>query len=298
MHLHKRLRLTQLKDKLCKTGHYESAKGSDEQNKDYCQNDGDLLLEVGRPAAKAGTNASYTTASELTQRVVFGESIGKLISENDDYKAAFFKHSRSIQDTVDELKQHHNAASRYEDMLDLNLVFYPWQVELYTMLTTQEPHDRQIYWYFDYHGMAGKSTFVDYYKARHRAKKITGGKINDLCYSYDYEPVVFFDFARGKETTYLNAFIEDLKNGFLFSAKYKSFDKIFRRPHVIILSNRLPDPDSFSKDRLVLKNITNPLHYVPPQTSLPAPATEVPAVSEDVQKEKDRIPSSSTVPPP
>lgn len=149
-------------------------------------------MEVGTPAAKPGTNQSFTTAFEVTEKVVAGDSIGKLISENEQYKTAFFKHSRSITDSVDEIKRHHNAENRYNDMRNLNLIFYPWQVELYNMLTNEQPSERLIYWYVDFKGNAGKSTFVDYYRARHRAKKITGGKINDLCYSYDYEPVVFF----------------------------------------------------------------------------------------------------------
>ncbi len=265
------------------------------ENKNYCSKDGDILLETGTPAAKLGTKQSDLIASKLIEKVVAGDSLGKLISEDDEYQSAFFKHSRSINDTVDEMKQYKHACMRYDDMLKLNLVFYPWQTKLYKMLTTQEPHDRKIYWYFDFEGMAGKSTFVDYYRARHRAKKITGGKINDLCYSYDYEPVVFFDFARGKETTYLNAFIEDLKNGFLFSAKYKSYDKVFKRPHVIIFSNKLPEPDSFSLDRLVVRNITKPLEYVPPQTSLPLSSTAVSTVSQNIQTQTACLPQASRV---
>lgn len=295
VHLHKRLRLNTIKQKMCKTGHYELARGSDEQNKEYCSKDGDLLLEVGTPAPKSGTNQSFVTASEITEKVVAGDSIGKLITENEQYKAAYFKHSRAIHDTIDEMKQHCHATDRYDDMLNLNLIFYPWQVELYYMLTNEQPRERLIYWYVDYKGSAGKSTFVDYYKARHRAKKITGGKINDLCYSYDYEPVVFFDFARGKETTYLNGFIEDLTNGFLFSAKYKSFDKVFKRPHVIVFSNKLPEPDSFSLDRLVIRNITHPLQYVPSKAFLQTWKKEVQAVSKNIQAEEECLPSSSSV---
>lgn len=294
VHLHRKVRISTVKKNICKTGHYEMARGTDEQNKLYCSKDGDLLLEVGTPAAKPGTNQSFTTAFEVTEKVVAGDSIGKLISENEQYKTAFFKHSRSITDSVDEIKRHHNAENRYNDMRNLNLIFYPWQVELYNMLTNEQPSERLIYWYVDFKGNAGKSTFVDYYRARHRAKKITGGKINDLCYSYDYEPVVFFDFARGKETTYLNGFIEDLKNGFVFSAKYRSFDKTFRIPHVVVFSNKLPEPDSFSLDRLVIRNITRPLRYVPVSSSHVQTQEELPTISKDFPQKKRLCGTSPT----
>lgn len=290
----KKIRISTVKKNICKTGHYEIAKGSDDQNKDYCSKQGDLLLEVGTPAAKPGTNQSYTTAFEVTKKVVAGQSIGKLIDEDEQYKIAFFKHSRSINDTIDEIKRHRNTDNRYNDMRRMNLIFYPWQVELYHMLTTEEPHERKIYWYIDFKGNAGKSTFVDYYRARHRAKKITGGKINDLCYSYDYEPVVFFDFARGKETQYLNGFIEDLKNGFLFSAKYRSFDKTFRVPHVIVFSNKLPEPDSFSLDRLIIRNITRPLRYVQVSSSHVQTQEELPTISKDFPQKKRLCATSPT----
>ena len=294
IHLHRRLRLGTLKQKISQTGHYEIANGSDEQNRDYCSKEGDLLLEVGTPAPKHGTNQSYTTAFEVTKKVVAGESIGKLIDEDEQYKTAFFKHSRSINDTIDEIKRHRNTDNRYEHMRKMNLIFYPWQVELYDMLTKTEPNERSIYWYVDFRGNAGKSTFVDYYRARHRAKKITAGKINDLCYSYDYERVVFFDFARGKETTYLNGFIEDLKNGFLFSAKYRSFDKTFKIPHVIVFSNKLPEPDSFSIDRLIIRNITRPLRYVPISSSHVQTQEELPTISKDFPQKKRLCATSPT----
>ncbi len=301
LHLHKKVRLTTVKKNISINGHYEMAKGSDEQNQEYCKKDGDLLLEVGTPAPKPGTNNSFVQATELTDKVVAGQSLGKLVYENPNYKTAYFKHGRSINDTVQTIKRHLHTEYRFEEMSNLNLIFYPWQVELSNILQ-QPPHPRKILWYVDYAGCAGKSTFTDYYRARHPAKKITGGKINDLCYSYDYERVVFFDFARGKETNYLNVFIEDIKNGFIFSAKYQSFDKSFKPPHVVIFSNYPPPYGSFSKDRLEVRDITHPLQYVPvPSSHLPK-EENAQAIPKDFSQKKSvratsPVPSTSALSP-
>ncbi len=275
------------------------ARGTDEENKVYCMKQGDLLLEVGTPAPKSGTNTSFTVASELTDKVVAGASIGELISENKDYKAAFFKHSRSINDTVDEMKRYKYSSIKKDTIKNLCLTFYPWQVELYDMLTKTEPQQRSIYWYYDDVGCAGKTTFAQYYKARHPAKIIQGGKINDLSYSYDYEPVVFFDIARSEEMKYLNRYIEQIKNGFVFSAKYKSYDKDFQPPHVVVFSNKLPDCDSFSRDRLVIRDITHPLRYVPAKNVQKKKAVSTISKGQDQEELRaaSPTPSTSAVPP-
>lgn len=300
IHLRKRVKIGTIKKNISMNGHYEMARGTDEENRQYCSKQGDLLLEVGKPAPKVGTNTSFLDATELTDKVVAGESLGKLICENPNYKTAYFKHGRSINDTVNTMKRHVHTECRFDEMSQLNLVFYPWQIELWNILTKSEPDPRKIIWYVDSEGCAGKSTFADYYRARYPAKKITGGKFNDLCYSYEYEPVVFFDFARGKETSYLNGFIEDIKNGFLFSAKYHSFDKTFKPPHVVVFSNSPPSYGSFSKDRLEVRDITYPLRYVP-TTNLQTEEA-VSTLSKDIQNQAELrttspIPSTSGLPP-
>ena len=68
---------------------------------------------------------------------------------------------------------------------------------------------------------------------------------------------MFFDLSRSGFNDYLMGFIEQMKNGRIFSSKYKSAIKYFPSPHVIVFSNKLPEDGVFSADRLEIKDITN-----------------------------------------
>ena len=115
--------------------------------------------------------------------------------------------------------------------------------------------DRKIFWYVDIRGGAGKSTFVNYFMARHEAACFSGGKIDSLAYAYSRERVVFFDLSKQGNYEYLYRFMEQLKNGRIFNSKYRSGMKFFDTPHLIVFSNDEPARNGFSADRIVLKLI-------------------------------------------
>jgi len=48
----------------------------------------------------------------------------------------------------------------------------------------------------------------------------------------------------------LFGFMEQMKNGRIFSSKYQSGFKFFSRPHVVVFANVYPPFGAFSKDRL------------------------------------------------
>ncbi len=258
LHMRKKVRMTTLKKNVCKTGHYETAKGSDDDNQKYCSKEGEVFHEVGTPAPKHGTNTSYVNAIDLSKRLADGESLIGLLKQ-EHYAVAYLRHAKCIEDIVDATKRDTGKARFESNYLNLNLVMYEWQVQLYNLLVNNEPSDRYIYWYVDYYGCAGKSTFVNYFLARHPSRCFFGGKISDLSYAYNYEKYVFFDLSRSGFCEYLMGFMEQLKNGRIFSSKYKSSDKFFSPPHVVVFSNKLPLDDSFSSDRLRIKNISDPL---------------------------------------
>lgn len=256
VHLHRKVRISTVKKNISKTGHYEIAKGSDEQNKDYCSKQGAVLLEVGKPAPKPGTNTRYVDALELANKIAEGESLYEMVANNENYLGAYLRHSRTILDIVEE-RNTQLGKEAFDKRYGKELQFYDWQKELYRMLTTEEPHERKIFWYVDYVGGAGKSTFVNYFLTRHKSVCFFGGKINDLSYAYNYEPVVFFDLSRSGFNDYLMGFMEQVKNGRVFSSKYKSKMKYFASPHVVVFSNKLPDDGVFSCDRLHVIDVTN-----------------------------------------
>ena len=190
MHLKRKVRFTVLKKKL--NAHYEIARGNDEENRDYCKKGGDVILEVGKPAEKVGTTNIYVCAKELADKVAAGEDLDTLLSSDERYVAAYAKYTGFVDKCV-EAKCEKIGKEKFEKKYcSMNLVLHEWQVELYDMLTKEEPDDRKIYWYIDLRGGAGKSTFVNYYMARHKAACFCGGKIENLAFAYNREPVCLF----------------------------------------------------------------------------------------------------------
>jgi len=252
VHFRRKMRLGILKKTVSLTAHFEYARGSDEENQKYCSKDGNIVLEIGQPAAKIGTNKSYLIAKELADKIASGKSLQSLLDSDEKYVEAYAKHAGFVETCVRNKKDSDGFEAFTKEHGDDNLVMYKWQSQLYDLLTKTTPHPRKIYWYVDPIGGAGKSTFCNVFMARHKAVCFFGGRLNDLSYAYDREPVVFFDLARSGANEYLYGFMEQLKNGRIFSSKYQSGFKYFRRPHVVVFSNEEPPANAFSKDRLVV----------------------------------------------
>ncbi len=242
--------LKALKKMIGNTAHLEIAKGSDVQNKVYCEKEGDVVLEAGEPVAKPTVNKSYLIAKEIVEYVCSGGQLSSLLDLDEKYVEAYVKHTSFVDNYIGTCKVKNGMVDFNEENLTEHLVMYRWQVELYDLLVNTEPDGRKILWYVDTVGGAGKSTFCNYFMCRHKAICFCGGKLNDLAYVYDREPVVFFDLVRSGSSEYLFGFMEQIKNGRIFSSKYQSGFKFFSRPHVVVFANIYPPFGAFSHDRL------------------------------------------------
>ena len=256
INLRKIIRLTGLNKKI--KAHYEVARGTDEDNKKYCEKGGDLLLEVGTPQPKTGTNASFQIAKELSEKVAAGqEDLARLIKEHEHYAQAYDKHFRFVKDNIELQKDLISRDQFIQDRGSVHLIFFRWQTELYEMLTTKKPDERKVYWYVDQKGGAGKSTFASYVLAKQQGGGTmiyTGGRKQDLAYAYNNERIVFFDLCRtDRDIEQTCKFMEELKNGRLFCTKYNSKLKLFKTPHVVVFSNNYPPYHAFSEDRIEIR---------------------------------------------
>nr|QTE03451.1 MAG: replication-associated protein [Anser anser CRESS-DNA-virus sp.] len=140
-----------------------------------------------------------------------------------------------------------------------------WQIDIDTIIEKPaEVSDRKIYWYYDINGAAGKTTY-----AKHLAIRLVdrflylGGKANDIKSAIaqmvekgNNPDVCIFDFVRSCESHISYDAIESVKNGIFFSGKYESNMVVFNTPHVIIFANFKPDLDKLSRDRWVIRSIT------------------------------------------
>lgn len=207
------------------------------QSIEYCKKDADFT-EIGHPP-QAGK----------------GER-----SDIEDFKASVKEGVTSIKDLME---LHSEVFARFprfvKDYVDINKkkvtieahVMREWQQTLNHKLLL-EPDKREIIFMVDKTGNQGKSWFARYYCDLHEnAQIIVPGKKADMAYVVRDECRVFFlDCPRSKQGEFIQYdFLEELKNGYLFSPKYESRLKTFLTPHVVVLMNEQPDPHKLSADR-------------------------------------------------
>lgn len=145
---------------------------------------------------------------------------------------------------------------------DLPTTLYPWQQELVDLVQTK-PHSRKIYWYFDKRGGRGKSTLAKYMYFHHKILTLTFGSAGDLLNLVAKLPpkkAYIFDLSRTKGGQHAMSDIyqalESVKNGYFINTKYETSVTIFDIPHVIVFSNHLPEMSKLSRDRWVIKKMS------------------------------------------
>lgn len=127
----------------------------------------------------------------------------------------------------------------------------PWQQELNNKIRLA-PSSREIIFIVDAAGNQGKSWFARYFCDLHEtAQIIIPGKKADMALVVRQDATVFFfDCPRSKQGDFIQYdFLEELKNGYIFSPKYESKIKRLAVPHVVVLMNEAPVMDKLSSDR-------------------------------------------------
>lgn len=135
----------------------------------------------------------------------------------------------------------------------------PWQIELEAYLT-EEPHDREIVWYYDPVGNTGKSTWAKHWLLNHSDAIMVDGKAEDIKCALallhkNKKPLpktILWDIPRSQEHVSYTA-MEKIKDGCFFSGKYESGMILMNKPHIIVFSNHLPDYSKLSTDRWNVK---------------------------------------------
>jgi Putative viral replication protein len=142
----------------------------------------------------------------------------------------------------------------------------PWQESLLSDVSLGElPSDRHVIFVVDEEGNQGKSFLCRLvrqgaFEGRIGKSLILGaGKKADLSYAFSkaipYPSVVFIDVPRSKMETLHYDFLEEIKNGYLFSPKYESVQISFPIPHLVVLCNEQPDFGKLSADRYKIVNL-------------------------------------------
>lgn len=130
----------------------------------------------------------------------------------------------------------------------------PWMADCLSILTGPVDN-RAIYWYVDYPGGAGKTSFAKWLCVKKGALYVSG-KAADIKFAISKWlesgkeiDIVIFDIPRCN-LDYVNyQALEEIKNGIFFSGKYESGMAVFAQPHVICFANERPKVNLLSKDR-------------------------------------------------
>jgi len=125
-----------------------------------------------------------------------------------------------------------------------------WQSLLLGKLD-QDPDSRTVIFVVDKKGNKGKSYLCSYLERERKGVQIMKcGKRDDMAFELDDNPkIVVIDVARSSSDFLHYTFLEDLKDGRVFSPKYESHQKRFNPPHVVVMMNVDPDMTRLSEDR-------------------------------------------------
>lgn len=159
-----------------------------------------------------------------------------------DAPAAFVKYAGGLEKLEEALR---------DKPTDPDFEPRPWQGDI-LRLVEGPANDRTIIWVYDEEGNKGKSRLTRHLVFEHEAVLLTG-KLADMAYTYNSEPIVIFDVPRTavEHMKHLFTFAEMLKNGMVHSTKYVPRVKYFKPPHVIFFAN-IPAPEgTWSADRLM-----------------------------------------------
>lgn len=229
------------------TAHFEGRRGTKQQARDYCMKE-DTRIEG--PWEHGDNNwaeqGKRNDIIDMRDAIAAGATREEI---NEQHTLASARAMRLRDELLNDAKK---ARQLKVDIVTLR----PWQVDI--VCTIYSPVDtRSVYWYYDPVGNTGKTHLATYLVDQFDAFYTNGGKGVDICYAYEGQRVVIFDYVRDAETFVNYAVIEQIKNGILFSSKYASMMKRFDHPHVFIFANFFPARDKMSRDRWRIFEILN-----------------------------------------
>lgn len=236
------VRLSRVKAIINERGHFERARGTPEENRNYCIKSEDFSEYGECPTTTRGRRSDWERFREwvgnhppgpITNRELFLEFPGLFAR----HRERIHEFVGLIRDPVDLVGDEHPRAG--------------WQADLWEDLN-QNADDRTVHIYVDPEGASGKSWFTRYAitKLPELVQVLSVSKRDDLQFAIDPNKSVFlFDVPRGQMEFFRWEVVEALKNRVIFSSKYQSQTKFLAQtPHVVIFCNEL-DMDFLSSPR-------------------------------------------------
>lgn len=239
------------------TAHWEVMKGTIAQNVKYCSKSDTSLSEYitwgDVPVNEQGKRSELKAAIE-TLKSAAGSTSAKIRAVAEEHGEVYVKYYKGIE----------RLAAVSKPLVKVGVPaggWRPWQQFVLDILNGPV-HSRRMWWFYDPDGGAGKSTLVRYACANMQAC-LLDGKVSDMAYAWtkdDYK-IAIFDLVRAlpDDLSHVYRTAEQISNGIMASPKFESQMVLFEQPHVIIMSNSMPDPTKWSADRYVVVDLRDPM---------------------------------------
>lgn len=137
---------------------------------------------------------------------------------------------------------------------------YNWQRDAIN-IAQSKPDRRSIHWFFETEGNVGKTELARHLIYYHKFGLIEGAKKDIMCSILGEDGTkeimrgYVFNFSRDKEGKVSYDSMESIKDGLIFSSKYKSTGGIIPPCHIFVFANWKPDLTKMSLDRWKIYNI-------------------------------------------
>lgn len=235
------------------SAHWEAMRGSIESNKAYCSKEaGSPVTVIGSFPASAkekGTRGAPHGTKAPDMWSAMRHDIEGGMSKRDvmaNYMKIVWGCEKSLDRYFDEF-----APKTKFDIVAKHGSFLPWQAQLMDILALGADA-RSVVWIYSPEGNVGKSDMFKHLVCNKGFEPLMNAPTRDLSCAWKCGDVAF-DLARDLGDAPINySFMEQVKNGFAFSAKYESKCKIAdcTKPRwVVCFANQAPDTSKLSKDR-------------------------------------------------
>ena len=205
---------------------------------EYCKKDG-IVREFGVPPMVSSKQGVRTDLDEFKLAVKGGmvdhkelrEKHSSVMARCPRFCLSYIRDHRELPDVVDHTP-------------------YDWQRQLLEELS-EKVCPRTVFFVVDKTGNSGKSWFCSYCEKRFdNCQVMKCGKRDDMAFELSENPkIVMIDVSRSSAEFLNYQFIEDVKDGRVFSPKYESYTKRFDSPHVVVMMNEEPNSSKLSADR-------------------------------------------------
>lgn len=207
----------------------------------YCKKDG-RFRELGTPLEVSSQQGKRSDLECFKLAVKAGVRDLKRLRE--EHSSVFLRCKRFCLDYLDDNREAIPISAH-----DL----HTWQSDVLA-ICHGAPNDRTIVFVVDATGGCGKSWFCSYLEGQvPQTQVLKASKRDDMAYALqDDVKTLCVDVPRCYMVHLSYQFLEDVKDGRVFSPKYESRTKRFLAPHVIVFCNEDPDMTKLSEDRYMI----------------------------------------------